>query len=90
MQKQENIVRVLSYNRHLCDVNNINPAYQFFHYPNFDIFFNRTSNLAQNLTICSERVKNVFHKNLYQFQEILFNKLDSFGIEYTSEQKLFE
>ena len=43
-----------------------------------------------HLTICSERVKNVYPKNVYQTQETLFDKLDPFGIEYTNEQILFK
>ena len=43
----------------------------------------------RHLTTCSERVKNVYPKNVHQTQEILFDKLDSFGIEYINEQTLF-
>ena len=50
-------------------------------------FFNRTFNLEQHLTTCSERVKNVYSRNVYQILETLFDKLDSFGIKYTSQQK---
>ena len=55
-------------------------------------FLQKNSNLERNLnlTIWSERVKNVFAKNLYQIRETLFDKLDSFGNRYTSEQKLFK
>ena len=35
-------------------------------------------------------MKNVYPKNIYQIRETLFDKLDSFGIKYTSEQKLFK
>ena len=35
-------------------------------------------------------MKNVYPKNVYQTQETLFDKLDSFGIEYTHEQTLFK
>ena len=53
------------------------------------LFLNRTINLEQYLTTCSERVKNVYPGNVYQIRATLFNKLDSFGIKYTTEQKLF-
>ena len=52
--------------------------------------FNRTLNLERHVTICSERVKNVYPRNVYQIRGTLFDKLDSFGIKYTSEQKLFK
>ena len=35
-------------------------------------------------------MKNVYRRKLYQIPEALFDKLDSFGIKYTSEQKLFK
>ena len=34
-------------------------------------------------------MKNVYPKHAYQTQETLFDKLDSFGNEYTDEQTLF-
>ena len=58
--------------------------------PNCDAFFNSTFNLERHLTTCSERVKNVYPRNVYQIRETLFDKLDSFGINHTSEQKLFK
>ena len=88
VQKYENTVRLLRYNNHICYVNNINAVFQSFRWPNCDTFFKRTSNLERNLTTRSERVKNVCPKNVYQTQEILFDKLDSLGIEYTHEQTL--
>ena len=38
---------------------------------------------------CSERVKHIYLKNVYQLRETLFDKLDSFDIQYTDDQKLF-
>ena len=90
VQKYETTVRLLRYNNHICYVNNINAVFQSFRCPNCDTFFNRTFNLERHLTTCSERVKNVYPRNVYQIRETLFDKLDSFGIKYTSEQKLFK
>ena len=58
--------------------------------PYFDTSLNKTFNLVRHLPTCSERVKNVYPRNVYQIRETLFDKLDSFGIKYTSEQKLFK
>ena len=69
---------------------NIIAVLQSFCFPNCDIFFNRTFNLKQPLTTCSERVKNVYPKNVYQTQETLFEKLDFLRIEYTNEQTLLK
>ena len=38
---------------------------------------------------CSERVEHINPKNLYQLRETLFDKLDSFDIQTTDDQKLF-
>ena len=90
VQKYENTVRLLRYNSHICYVSNINAVFQSFRCPNCGTFFNRTFNLERHLTTCSERVKNVYPRNVYQIRETLFDRLDSFGIKYTSEQKHFK
>ena len=90
VQKYKNTVRLLRYDNHICYVNNFNAVFQPFRCPNCDTFFNITVNLQRNLIRYSERVKNVYPKNVYQIRETLFDKLDSFGIKYTSEQKLFK
>ena len=90
VQKYENTVRLLRYNNHISYVNNINAVFQSFRCPNCDTFFNRTFNLERHLPTCSERVKNVYPRNVYQIRETLFDKLDSFGMKYTSEQNFFK
>ena len=42
------------------------------------------------MTTCSERLKNVYRENVNPTQSVLFDKLDSFGIEYTNEQTLLK
>ena len=71
-------------------MNNLDAVFQSLRCPNCDTFFNRTFNLEQHLTTCSERVENVYPRKVYQTQETLFDKLDSFGIENTNEQTLFK
>ena len=90
VKKYDNTVRLLRYNNHICYVNNINAIFQTYRCPYCGTFFNRTFNLERHLTTCSERVKNVYPWNVNQIRETLFDKLDSFGIKYTSEQKLFK
>ena len=90
VQKYENTVQLLRYNNHICYVNNINAVFQSFRCPNCDTLFHRTFNLERHLTTCSERVKNVYPRNVYQIRGTLFHKLGSFGINYTCEQKLFK
>ena len=90
VQNYKITVRLLRYNNQICYVNNINAVSQSFRCPNWVTFFYKTFNLKRQLTTCSERVKNVYPRNVYQFREILFDKLESFGIKYTTEQKLFK
>ena len=90
VQKYKNTVRLLRYNNHICYVNNINAVFQSFRCPNCDNFSNKTFNFEGHLTTCSGRVKNVYPKNVFQTQETLFDKLDSFEIENTNEQALLK
>ena len=90
VQKYEKTVPLLKFNNQICYVNKINAVFQSFRCPDCDIFFNRTFNSEQHLTTCSERVKNVYPRNVYQIRRTPFDKLDSFGMKYRSEQKLFE
>ena len=90
VQKYDNTVRLLRYNIHIWYVSNINEVLQSFRCPNCSTFFNRTFNLEQYLTTCSERVKNIYPRNEYQIRETLLDKLDSFGIKYASQQRLFK
>ena len=90
VQKYENTVRLLRYSNHICYVNNNIAVFQSFHCPDCDTFFNKTFNLEQHLTTCGELVKNFYPRNVYQIRETLSDKLDSFGIKYTSEHRLFK
>ena len=47
-------------------------------------------NLERHLVTCSDRVKDIYPKNVYQLRETLFEKLDAFNIPYRNEQKLFK
>ena len=45
--------------------------------------------MERHLVRCSERVKHIYPKNVYQLRETLFDKLDSFDIQYTDDRRLF-
>ena len=90
MQKNDNTVRLLRYNNHTGNVSNINAVFQSFRCPNCHTFFGGTINLDRHLTTCSERVKNVYPRNVYQIRKTFFDKLDYFSIKYTSEPKTFQ
>ena len=90
VQKHPDNVRLLRYNNHICYVSNINVLFQAYRCSSCDQFFNKTGNLERHLTVCKERVKHIYPKNVYQLKETLFDKLDSFAIPYTKEQSLFK
>ena len=58
--------------------------------PICNTFFSRVFNLDWQLTTCSERVRNIYTRNVYQIRNTLFDKLAFFGINWTSRRKLFK
>ena len=89
IKKYEKSVQLIRYKSHICYVDNIHALFKAFRCPTCDTYFQKTGNLERHLVRCSERVKHVYPKNVYQLRETLFDKLDSFGIQYTDDQKLF-
>ena len=89
IKKYEKNVQLIRYNSHICYVDNINALFQAFRCPTCDTYFQKTGNLEPYLVRCSERVKYIYPKNVYQLRKTLFDKLDSFDIQYTDDQKLF-
>ena len=83
-------VKLLRYNNHICYVNNINELFKAFRCTTCDTFFSKTGNLERHLATCSDRVKHIYPKNVYELRETLFEKLDAFNIPYRNEQKLFK
>ena len=55
-----------------------------------DTFFSKTWNLERHLVTCSDRVKHIYPKNVYELRETLFETLDAFKIPNRNEQKLFK
>ena len=90
IQKYENSVKLLGYNNHICYVNNINVSFKAFRSTTCDTFFSKTGNLQRHLVTCSDRVKHIYPKNVYELREKLFEKLDAFKNPYKNEQKLFK
>ena len=88
-QKYEKNVQLIRYNSHICYVGNINALFKAFHCPTCDTYFQKTGNLERHLVRCSERVKHIYPKNVCQLRKTHFDELDSFEIQYTDDQKLF-
>ena len=89
IKKYENNVQLIRYNSHICYVDNIHALFEVFRCPTCDTYFQKTGNLERHLVRCSERVKHIYPKNVYQLRGTLFDKLDSFDIQYTDDQTLF-
>ena len=89
IKKYEKNVQLIREKSHICYVDNINELFNAFRCPTCDTYFQKTGNLERHLVRCSERVKHIYPKNVYQLRETLFDKLDSFNIPYTDDQKLF-
>ena len=89
-QKFEESVKLLRYNNHICYINNINALFKAFRCITCDTFFPKTGNLERHLVTCSDRVKHIYPKNVYELRETLFETLDAFNIHYGNERKLFK
>ena len=89
IKKYEKSVQLMRYNSRVCYVDNIHALFKAFCCPTCDTFFQKTGNLERHLVRCSERVKQVYPKNVYQLRETLSDKLDSFGNQHKDDQKLF-
>ena len=89
IKRYEKSVQLIRYNNHVCYVDNIHALFKAFRCPTCDTYFQKTGILERHLVRCSERVKHIYPKNVYQLRETLFDKLDSFGIQCTDDQKLF-
>ena len=81
IKKYEKSVQLIRYNSHICYVINIHALFKVFRCPTCDTYFQNTGNLERHLVRCSELVKQIYPKNVYQLRETLFDKLDSFGIQ---------
>ena len=89
IQKYEKSVQLIRYNSHIGSVDNLHALFKTFRCPTCDTYFRKSGNLERHLVRCSERVKHIYPKNVYQLRETLFNQLDSFDIQYTDDQNLF-
>ena len=71
IQKYEKSVKLLRYNNHICYVKNMNSLFKAFRCTSIDTFFSKTGNLEQHLVTCSDRVKHIYPKNVYELRETL-------------------
>ena len=89
IQKYDESVKLLRYNNHIFYVSNINAEIEASRCSTCDTFFFETDSLESPLDTCSERVKHIYPKNVFELSETLFDKIDAFKIPNKEEQKLF-
>ena len=89
-QKFEKNGNLLRYNNHICYVSDMNSFFKSFRCSACDTILSKTGNLGRHLITCSERVKYIYPKNVYQLREPLFEKWDSFNNPYRKDHKLFK
>ena len=89
IKKNKKNAQLIRYKSHIWYVDKINALFKAFRCPTCDTHFQKTGNLERHLVRCSEGVKHIYPKNVYQLRETLVDKLDSFDIQYTDDQKLF-
>ena len=89
IKNYEKSFQLLRYISHICYIDNIHALLKAFRCPICDTYFQKTGSLERHLVRCSERVKHIYPKNVYQLREMLFDNMDSFDIQYTDDQKLF-
>ena len=82
-------IRLLCYNSHICYVSNTNSLFKDYRYSLSDQFNTAAGNPEKPLITCSERIKQVYLKNVYHLRGTLFDKLDLFGSLYADNRKFF-
>ena len=69
---------MLQHNNHIRYVNNIKAFFKAFPCSTCDTFFSNNGNLERHLVTCSERMKHIYPKNVYELREALFDQLTAF------------
>ena len=72
--------RTIMYTSHLCWITDISVHIEDYRCPSCDTSCSIASTWEHHSATCSGRAKHVYPKNVYQLQETLFGKLDSFGL----------
>ena len=90
IQNFEKSVKLLRYNNHICYVNNINALFEAFRCTTWDTFFSKTGNLERHLVTCSDRVKHIYPKIVYELRQTHLKSWMHSTSPYRNEQKLFK
>ena len=88
VQKNQIIVKLLTYNDHTQFLRNIFAGFHTSLARIVTFLSTRAHNQERHLTTCSERVKNVYPRNVNQIRETFPGKVESFGMKSTNPQQL--
>ena len=88
--KYSNTVQLLRCNRYFCYFFKINGLSETFCCLPSDQFIKKADNRKRQFSTCKERNKRVFPENVYQLRNFLLEKLDSFIIPCSDDQKHFK
>ena len=89
IKKYEKNVQLIQYSSHICYVVNIHALFKALCSSNSDTYFQETRDMERHLVRCIDRMKHIYTKNAYQLRQTFSDQLDSFDIQYTDDQKLF-
>ena len=83
-------VKLLRFNNHVIHTNDIDNFFKCFRCPSCDSFFKRSEFLNKHLLRCKDRVKHIYHKNVNELRETMFEKLEGFNLPVSDDKKLFK
>ena len=90
VEMNETNINLLQYNNHIRYVDDINTFFKRFCCPSCDTFIQKVRSFNRLVKSCKDRVQHNYPNSVYTLREILFDKLDGFGISYNDDQKLFK
>ena len=82
-------MRLLRFNNHIINTNNIDSFFKCFRCPSCYTFFQESNHFNKHLIRCTDRVRQIYPNKAYTVSETIFEKLDGFNIPYNEDYKLF-
>ena len=86
-QKFEESVWLLAHSIHICYVTEVISLFEAFRCSTSDTFFCKIYNIERILVTCTERMKHIYPKIVYELKEAIFDKLDTFSLPFEETYK---
>ena len=83
-------IKLLRFNNHSIHTNDIDAFVKCFRCPSSETFFKRSEFLNKDLLRWKDRVKHIYPKNVYEFRETLFEKLEGLNLPVSEDNNLFK